>query len=262
MKLYQIDAFTNQPFSGNPAGVCIFDEPKPSKWMQQIAMELNLSETAFLMHEKEGYSLRWFTPVSEVDLCGHATLASAHVLWETGILKESELAVFFTKSGKLTANKVDKWIHMNFPSEPEEKCDVQEELIKALGVSPLYVGRNRLDYLVEIQSEDELKNLNPNWGIYEETGARGIIVTCQSTDPSYDFISRAFYPEVGVIEDPVTGSAHCCLAPYWGRKLNRKQLTGYQASKRGGVVKMDWQGDRVILSGQAVTVMEMNLLRV
>lgn len=259
-KLIQVDAFTDRAYGGNPAAVLVLPEPADEPWMQAVAMEMNLAETAFLHPEADGFRLRWFTPQTEVDLCGHATLASAHVLWETGVLPESAPAKFFTKSGLLTAVKRDGWIELDFPSEPEDYCAAPLELTEALGVAMHYVGRNRMDYLIEVENEKVLRSLEPNFTLLESISTRGFIVTCASDDPRFDFVSRFFAPGVGIREDPVTGSAHCCLAPFWSTRLNKDIMTGYQASRRGGVVRVKVQGDRVVLGGQAITVMRGELL--
>jgi PhzF family phenazine biosynthesis protein len=260
--IIQVDAFTSKPFTGNPAAVCILDELKDDAWMQNVAREMNLSETAFLLKRPDGYDLRWFTPEAEVDLCGHATLASAHVLWQDGHLQPGEEARFFTRSGLLLARlKPEGWIEMDFPSEPEHLAAAPPELITALGVGPpVYVGRNRFDYLVEIESERELRALRPDFTLLGTIPMRGVIVTCRSVTKDYDFVSRFFAPAVGINEDPVTGSAHCCLGPYWQKRLKRFSFYAYQASARGGVVHVRVSADRVILSGQAVTVMRGELV--
>lgn len=260
MKLFQVDAFTNKPFSGNPAAVCLLTESRPDEWMRHVAAEMNLSETAYLLREEDGYRLRWFTPTVEVDLCGHATLASAHILWERDYLKPKELARFHTRSGLLTAEKKGDWIEMNFPAEAETSVPIPKELIQGLGLTPRYVGKNRMDYIVEVDSESTVKNLKPDLALLAKLAARGVIVTSLSSSNEHDFVSRFFAPGAGIDEDPVTGSAHCCLGPYWGAKLNRDELTGYQASERGGTVKVRVGENRVYLLGQAVTVLEGDLL--
>lgn len=209
MKIYQVDAFTDKPFSGNPAAVCILESQKNDKWMQNVAQEMNLSETAFLLRQDDGYNLRWFTPGTEVDLCGHATLASAHILWEKEYLRKNETARFYTKSGLLTAKFKDDWIELNFPSLPVEKADAPVEVMNALRLNPVYFGKSTFDYLIEVGSEEEVRNIKPDFTILSKVPIRGIIVTAKSKE--YDFVSRFFAPEVGVFEDPVTGSAHCCL---------------------------------------------------
>ncbi|OQX18050.1 MAG: oxidoreductase [Candidatus Altiarchaeales archaeon A3] len=256
MEIYQVDAFTNKMFSGNPAGVCILASHKDENWMQNVAKEMNLSETAFLQkdNDNDGFKLRWFTPVREVELCGHATLASAHVLWETEILGENMEARFYTKSGLLTAKKTGKWIELNFPKEEDQETDAPEELLKALGVIPKYVGKNMMDYIVEVESEEIVRKLNPDFELLKKVNTRGVIVTSISSSKEYDFVSRFFGPAYGINEDPVTGSAHCCLGPFWQRKLNRNVFTAYQASERGGYVKVKVGSERVYLKGQAITV--------
>jgi PhzF family phenazine biosynthesis protein len=251
----QVDAFSDRPFSGNPAAVCILTAPREDRWMQLVAREMNLSETAFLLKEGDGYRLRWFTPTVEVDLCGHATLASAHVLWEEGHLALDAQARFYTRSGLLTADCRDGWIELDFPMTPEEPVTPPPALAEALGVTPRYVGQSRFDYLVELDAEETLRALQPDFAQLQTLPVRGVIVTCPAASSDYDFVSRFFAPRVGVNEDPVTGSAHCCLAPFWSRRLGRETLIGYQASARGGVVRVRCAGSRVYLGGQAVTVL-------
>ena len=254
--LVQVDAFTDKPFAGNPAAVCLLDRQRDERWMQHVAREMNLSETAFLLKRDDGYGLRWFTPEAEVDLCGHATLASAHVLWEQNLLGRDEEARFHTRSGLLSALRKDRWIEMDFPSEPERPAIAPQPLLQALGVTPVYTGKNRFDYLIEIDSEKGLRELKPDFGLLRRLSLRGVIVTALSDAADYDFVSRFFAPAVGINEDPVTGSAHCCLGPYWRKRLKKDSFTAYQASSRGGVVHVRTEGDRVILGGQAVTVMK------
>lgn len=251
----QVDAFTSVPFRGNPAAVLILPEPRPAEWMQDVARELNLSDSAFLVKQNDGYDLRWFTPVAEIDLCGHATLAAAHVLWETGRLAALEAPRFHTKSGLLTVRKVDGWIEMDFPSTPAARSDPPRDLLEGLGTSAGFVGRSKFDYLVELRTELEVRNLKPDFALLKTIACRGIIVTSKSSSSEQDFVSRFFAPSLGIDEDPVTGSAHCALAPYWRERLAKDDLTGYQASARGGVVKVGVRGDRVLIRGQAVTVM-------
>ena len=259
--IVQVDAFTREPFGGNPAAVCVLPAPADPVWMQRVAREMNLAETAFLVRRDSGeYDLRWFTPSVEVDLCGHATLASAHVLWEGGHLAPGGPAVFHTRSGRLSAVRGDGWIEMDFPAEPAEPAPMPEGLAAALGVEPVHVGRNRFDYLVEVDSEATIRRLAPDIRGLGALPVRGIIVTARSETQGFDFVSRFFAPRAGVDEDPVTGSAHCCLGPYWRRRLGQDAFTAWQASARGGVVKVAVAGDRVLLSGQAVTVLRGELL--
>lgn len=215
---------------------------------------MNLSETAFLYRDGGGFNLRWFTPTVEVELCGHATLASAHVLWEAGLVPRGDVIEFYTLSGGLTAVMNGDMIELDFPSEPESIADAPPALIESLGVKPLYTGRNRFDYLVEAGSEGEVRALKPNFALLATVHARGVMVTSVSETPGYDFVSRFFGPAAGVNEDPVTGSAHCCLGPYWRKKTGRSEFLAYQASERGGVVGVRVTGDRVKLLGKAVMV--------
>jgi PhzF family phenazine biosynthesis protein len=259
-ELHLVDAFTSSPFRGNTAGVCIPDGPAEDTWMQQVAAELKHSETAFLFPEGEIWNLRWFTPAKEIELCGHATLAAASVLYETGRVPREKPVVFDTLSGKLTAKRDGDWISMDFPSEPPAASMAIPGLGQALGVEPLYTGRNRFDILVELPLADDVCSLEPDMEFLSTVKARGIIVTAVSDLPHFDFVSRFFAPAVGVPEDPVTGSAHCCLAPYWGEKLKKAEMTGFQCSARGGSVRVKCAGDRVILSGHAVQVFSGKLL--
>jgi PhzF family phenazine biosynthesis protein len=258
--LYQVDAFTNQQFRGNPAGVCILKETKPDQWMQAVAQEMNLSETAFLLPENDGYRLRWFTPAAEVDLCGHATLASAHILWETGRLEASQPACFYTLSGCLGASHQADWIELDFPTKLEQACPPPAELADILGVKPVYIGKNQFDYLVKVKNAEAVRQTRPDFARLKEIDVRGVIVTSRSDTEEYDFVSRFFAPRVGVNEDPVTGSSHCCLGPYWGKKLGKQVMNAYQASARGGVLHVRLEGERVCLGGQAVTVFKAKLL--
>ncbi len=263
LKILQVDAFTSEPFKGNPAAVCLLDGPRDGGWMQKVAREMNLPETAFLIPAGDGFRLRWFAPRAEVDLCGHATLASAHVLWEEGILGPGEVARFETKSGPLSAEKKGDLIEMDFPAEPERAVECSPPMLEAaLGARPGYVGENRFDLLVELDSEETLRHLRPKFNLMKKLPVRGVIVTCASDSPEYDFVSRFFAPALGVDEDPVTGSAHCCLGPHWARKLGKKDLVGYQASERGGIVRVrvGEDGDRVRLGGEAVTVLKGELI--
>ena len=257
LPLYQVDAFTGRAFAGNPAGVCLLDEPRPDAWMQSLAAELKHSETAFLLPENDGYRLRWFTPVSEVDLCGHATLASAHVLFETGRVGASAEARFFTRSGLLTACHKDGWVELNFPATPALPAPPPAGMLEALGLrQALYVGKNAYDYLVEVAKESEVHDLNPDFRALQKITMRGVIVTAPAETGEYDFLSRFFAPGAGIDEDPVTGSAHCTLAPYWSAKLGKTSFSAYQASPRGGALRVRLEGQRVVLAGQAVTIYE------
>jgi PhzF family phenazine biosynthesis protein len=261
IRLHQVDAFTSEPFKGNPAAVCILTEPKNEAWMQNVATEMNLSETAFAHRRGDGgYDLRWFTPTVEVELCGHATLATAHVLWETETLLPDEPARFHTKSGRLTAERRGDLIELDFPAIPPQETETAAGLLGALGVVAVHVARPRFDYLVEVASEDEVYAVRPDFRRLRHLGVRGVIVTSSSENPQFDFVSRFFAPGAGIDEDPVTGSAHCALAPYWSERLGKDKMTGYQASSRGGVVHVRIAGDRVRLAGHAVTILKGVLL--
>jgi PhzF family phenazine biosynthesis protein len=252
--LFHVDAFAEQPFSGNPAAVCILKEQRDARWLQSVAAEMNLAETAFVQRQADGFSLRWFTPKVEVDLCGHATLASAHVLWHENHVPPTQTIHFHTRSGILTAAQNDGDINLDFPLTPEEPAPTPAGLTDALGVPLVYVGRSRFDYLVEVDSEAALRRLKPDFPRLAKLTTRGFIVTSESDSPDFDFVSRYFAPAVGIDEDPVTGSAHCCLASYWRKKLNKNEFSAYQASARGGIVRVRISGDRAILGGRAVIV--------
>jgi len=258
--IYQVDAFTDKPFAGNPAAVCILEAPADEKWMQNVAREMNLSETAFICPEADGFRLRWFTPAVEVDLCGHATLATAHILWETGRLPAAKEIHFFTRSGLLKAKRRDDFIELDFPEKAEESTVALPGISEALGTGFRYVCKNKFDYLVEIEEEDILRNLKPDFQKLCQITARGIIATSRAKTRPYDFISRFFAPRVGINEDPVTGSAHCFLGPYWAKRLGKKEFLAYQASARGGEIRVRVAGERVFLGGKAVTVFSGTLL--
>ena len=260
MKIYQVDAFTDKPFTGNPAGVCVLPAAKDDAWMQAVAREMNLAETAFLMKQADGFNLRWFTPTVEVELCGHATLASAHILWETGRLPLAAPARFHSLSGLLTAVRQGDAIELDFPATPDEPEALPAGLAEALGATPTYFGRSRFDCVAEVASEDIVRSLRPDFARLEALPARGLMVTSRASTPGFDFVSRFFGPAVGIDEDPVTGSAHCCLGPYWSKRLHKTELVAYQASARGGVVGVSVRGDRVRLSGRAVTVLVADLV--
>ncbi len=255
--LFHVDAFSDRPFAGNPAAVCVLGEQRDDAWLQAVASEMNLAETAFLTGRETDWRLRWFTPVVEVDLCGHATLACAHVLWETGRAPADRTIRFETKSGVLSAARSGAAIELDFPSEAALPSPVPAAVLQALGIeAPRFTGRNRFDYLIEIDGEDAVRALAPDFRRLAAAAGdvRGIIVTAGSRSTARDFVSRFFAPAAGIDEDPVTGSAHCCLGPHWAGRLSRTELTGYQASARGGTVRVRVAGDRVFLGGQAVTV--------
>ncbi len=253
--IFQVDAFAAEPFKGNPAGVCLLKGPAEAPWMQDVAAEMNLAETAFPLAEGDGFRLRWFTPKVEVKLCGHATLATAHILWEEGILAAGREARFQTLSGLLTARRDGEWIELNFPARPVQPGvpDWADALVGALGVKPSFIGLSAEDALVEVADEAAVRTLDPDIATLRTLPARGVIVTSRSGDPRFDFISRFFAPAVGVDEDPVTGSSHCVLTPYWARRLGKASMTAFQASARGGVLRVRLDDDRVRIAGRAVT---------
>lgn len=266
VSIWQVDAFTDRPFSGNPAAVCVLDAFPSDVWLQHVAAEMNLSETSFVIPCGQGnrFQLRWFTPAVEVDLCGHATLAATHLLIEQGIARASESLRFETRSGELICSKRGKDILLDFPATPPMPLGderLREQLAEALGITTAReVLRSRYDLMLVAEKESIVRRLSPDFRKLSKLDARGVIVTAPSHEPGIDFVSRFFAPRCGIDEDPVTGSAHCCLAPYWAAKLNRSTLAGFQASKRGGTVGCEVAGDRVKLSGQAVTVLSGQLL--
>jgi predicted PhzF superfamily epimerase YddE/YHI9 len=255
-----VDAFTAEPLAGNPAAVYVLDRWPQDAWLLRVAREMNQSETAFVVPAGGGFDLRWFTPLVEVDLCGHATLASAHVLWTTGAVERNKTIAFSTKSGTLTARFAGERIELDFPLLPEVPAEPPPGLTESLGVVPVYVGKSRHDLVVQLASEGEVRDVQPNFTRLAEVVTRGVIVTARSSDPAFDFVSRFFAPAAGINEDPVTGSAHCCLADFWRKRLNKDSFRAIQASARGGVIHVRVAGDRAILGGQAVTAARGELL--
>jgi PhzF family phenazine biosynthesis protein len=258
--LYQVDAFAATPFAGNPAGVCLLPAAADAGWMAAVAKETNLPATAFVHADGNCFGLRWFTATAELELCGHGTLASAHVLYEAGRVEHGQPVQFQSRSGLLTATARDGWITLDFPAMPERNVAPPPGLAEALGVELRYVGRSKLDCLVEVADEAAVRDLRPDLTRLREVDARGIIVTSRSQTADRDFVSRFFAPSVGIAEDPVTGSAHCCLAPYWAAQLKKSELVAHQISARGGVLRLRLDGDRVGIAGQAVTVIRGQLL--
>ena len=260
-EIFQVDAFTDRPFAGNPAAVCVLSAPRDDEWMQHVAREMNVSETAFLLRQADGFDLRWFTPAIEVDLCGHATLASAHVLWQEGHLAPTEKARFHTRSGLLEAKHRNGWIELDFPAYFPQPSTVSQALVEALGVTPGAVANFSIGYLVaELESEGTVRGLAPDFARLATLPDMSVVVTSRAETPGYDFVSRVFSPRFGIQEDPVTGSTHCCLAPFWRERLGRDSFTAWQASARGGAVRVRIEGDRVCLGGQAVTVLKGELV--
>ena len=259
LPVFQVDAFTDKPFTGNPAAVVLLERQAETSWMQAVAREMNLSETAFVHPQTGGFHLQWFTPKVEVELCGHATLATAHILWQTNLAKSTEPIRFSTLSGWLTAVKKHNLIELDFPSAPLAESDVSEEIIRAVGAMPDYVGVSRDKWLFEYENEKIICGLKPDFAFLGTRKGRGLVVTASSSQPGVDFVSRYFAPWVGINEDPVTGSAHCILGPYWGKKLGKTEMTARQLSERGGEVKVRLSGDRTYVGGKAVTVFGGNL---
>lgn len=263
-----VDAFASKPYTGNPAAVCVLEAPRSESWMQSVAAEMNLAETAFLIPGENGFDLRWFSPVREVELCGHATLASAHHLWESGYLSPQKIVRFYTLSGLLTAKRVDAenapsadaWIELDFPAEMVNPVEAPASLKKALNGRPVFAGKSRFDYLAELASEKEVREFRPDFTLLAAIEARGLIITARGSGEA-DIVSRCFYPRYGIDEDPVTGSAHCSLAPYWASRLGKQEMLAYQASQRGGWLRIRDDGDRVKLRGQAVTTLRGELLQ-
>ena len=254
MKLYQVDSFTDQPFAGNPAGVCLLDQPLPDATLQALAMEMNLSETAFVEARADGtYGLRWFTPTAEVDLCGHATLASAHILFSEAMVPFDAVLRFQTRSGELRVHQEGEWLVMDFPARPSEEVAVlpaYEAMIP--GMTVLASAKDAYNIILELPDERAVREAVPEMETIAEHTDQGLIITARGDN--HDFVSRFFGPNVGVPEDPVTGSAHCQLAPFWASRLEKNDFLAYQASQRGGEVRVSLQGDRCLIKGQAVTV--------
>ncbi len=260
--IFQVDAFADEPFKGNPAGVCLLPAPADAAWMQSVAAEMNVAETAFPLAERDGFRLRWFTPKVEVKLCGHATLATAHILWETGILGPDREARFQTLSGLLTARRDGALIELDFPARPPlpKPPEWADAVVGALGIKPVYIGMSAEDVLFEAANEEAVRSIKPDFATLRSLPARGVIVTSRASDKRFDFVSRFFAPAVGVDEDPVTGSSHTVLVPYWAGRLGRTSFTAFQASARGGVLYLRLDGDRVRIAGRAVTVIRGGIL--
>jgi PhzF family phenazine biosynthesis protein len=256
--IYQVDAFAEEPFRGNPAGVCLIPKTADPGWMQSVAAEMNLAETAFPLAEGDGFRLRWFTPQTEVKLCGHATLATAHVLWERGLLAPDRVARFETLSGRLTARRDGDLIELDFPARPPlpQPPSWAEAVVGALGIKPVHIGMSAEDILFEAADEAAVRGVRPDFATLRSLPARGVIVTSPSADERFDFVSRFFAPAVGIDEDPVTGSSHTVLVPYWAGRLGKRSFTAYQASARGGILHLRLDGDRVKIAGRAVTVIK------
>ncbi len=250
-----VDAFAEKPFTGNPAAVVLLDAPREPEWMLAVARETNLSETAFVVPRGAGeFDLRWFTPAVEVPLCGHATLATAHFLWGEDVIAKERVIRFHTASGPLLARQDGAWIELDLPSIPAEEREAPEALGLALGARPIRTGKSAEDWLAEFADEAAIRALRPDFARIAALGGQGVIATARSTSERADFVSRYFAPAVGIDEDPVTGAAHCTLSPWWSARLGRTRLVGYQASRRGGFVRVEHRDDRVAVAGVAVTI--------
>lgn len=258
--LYQVDAFTDEPFEGNPAAVCLLEDPAPDVWMQALAAEMNLSETAFLLPERDGWSLRWFTPATEVDLCGHATLASAKVLFETRPELRQKQVIFWTRSGELRANWVDGGIELDFPVKVPEPLTIEKDIASLLGFQPIEAVFSGNFFLFEAPDEGTVRSTQPDFAGLKASTMPEIIITARSESDEFDFVSRFFAPQLGIDEDPVTGSAHCLLTPYWAGKFERNKLRAYQASARGGRLSLRFEEDRVYITGDAVIIFRAELI--
>jgi predicted PhzF superfamily epimerase YddE/YHI9 len=253
MRIFQVDAFTTELFSGNPAGVCLVEDDRDDAWMQAVAAEMNLPETAFLSPGEDGWHLRWFTPTVEVDLCGHATLAASHILWEAGEADPGDRLRFQTRSGVLTARPSDRGILLDFPADPPTAVPPPDGLVAAIGAPAVWSGRGRVFWILELADEGAVRGLRPDLGALGRACDTGVVVTAGGDGGDRDFVSRMFAPSMGIDEDQVTGATHCILSPYWTDRLGRTDLVGYQASSRGGTVGVRLVGDRVELGGRAVT---------
>jgi PhzF family phenazine biosynthesis protein len=252
--LFWVDAFCDHPFSGNPAAVCLLDAPREDAWMQALAGELGLSETAYVQPEGDAFGLRWFTPTMEMSLCGHATLAAAHVLWETRCLSSDVPARFPTLGGLLECQLHGDWIEMDFPAEPVQPFDLLPDLLGGLPEEIVWTGRSRLDFVAELKDEEAVRSMIPDLEAIRKLDARALIVTAAASTKGLDFVVRCFAPQSGIPEDPATGSAQCTLAPYWSKRLGKSELVSYQASARGAILRAQPRGLRVAISGRAVTV--------
>jgi PhzF family phenazine biosynthesis protein len=261
MLIYQVDAFTDQPFKGNPAAVCILEKEMPELWMQNVAAEMNLSETSFVLPGKKESIIRFFTPAAEVPLCGHATLSTGHIFFETGIASKNEEIIFSSKAGKLIVRSSGSWIVMNFPSFKCEPFPVPAGIKDTLGVVPRELYNTGHGWKMALLNDEEsVRSMKPDFGVLKESGYGDLIVTAPSDDKNFDFCVRCFAPALGINEDPVTGSAHCALAPFWKEKTGKSEMVSHQVSERGGILKVDVIGDRVEVSGQAITILKGTLL--
>jgi PhzF family phenazine biosynthesis protein len=258
--IYQVDAFTIESFKGNPAGVCILENDMPEKWMQNVAAEMNLSETAFIIPDKSYFRIRFFSPQAEIPLCGHATLSSSHILYETGIVPREKEIKFLSKVGELVIRSEGSWVTMNFPAYGLSQIEIPDIIESIIGIRPAELHKTAHGWtFVLLRNENEVISLKPDFKLMKNSGFGDMIVTAPSDDKSYDFCVRCFAPALGIDEDPVTGSAHCALVPFWHSRTGRKKFISHQVSKRGGVLKVELKDERVEISGQALTIMKAEL---
>jgi len=255
--IYQVDAFTTEAFRGNPAGVCILEKDMPEEWMQNVAMEMNLSETAFILPDKGFFRIRFFSPEAEIPLCGHATLSSSHILYETGFVPLEKEIKFLSKAGELIIRSEGSWVTMNFPAYGLDRIEIPDSLERIIGIIPSELHKTAHGWtFVLLKNESEVRDLKPDFKLMKNSGFGDMIVTAVSEDKNYDFCVRCFAPALGIDEDPVTGSAHCALVPFWHTRTGRKEFMSHQVSRRGGVLKVALKGDRVEISGQARTIIK------
>ncbi len=259
-QLYQVDAFTEEPFKGNPAAVCLLEAPESETWMQSLAAEMNLSETAFLLPEGKAWRLRWFTPTTEVDLCGHATLASAYVLFTQQPASQQNPLIFNTRSGQLSARWKDGKVELDFPVMHFAPLEILPKIEKILGFNPVAAVFSGNYYLFEAQDSKQVLHCTPDFTALASLPMPEVMITASSADPQFDFISRFFAPQLGINEDPVTGSAHCLLTPYWAEKLGKSTLKAFQASQRGGLLEVKLQGEHVLITGAAKLIFKGHLM--
>ena len=255
--LYHVDAFTSEPFKGNPAGVCFVEKETSDEWMQKIAAELNLSETAFVVSKEQYSEIRFFTPEAEVPLCGHATLSASHIMYETKMVKAEDEITFKAKAGELLIRKTGSWITMNFPAYPITEVPVPSEIEEMIGTKPAEFYKSAFGWtLALIENEQLVRNMKPDFRMLKNSEYGDLIVTAKSEETGFDFCVRCFAPALGIDEDPVTGSAHCALVTFWNMKTGKKDFISHQVSKRSGILKVSLKGDRVEISGQALTIMK------
>lgn len=260
LTIFQVDAFTNEPFKGNPAGVMLVDAETPTEWMQQMAAEMNLSETAFLIPQDKGFRIRYFTPAMEVPLCGHATLSAAHIAFELGLLPAHETLELTADGGQLSVRKEADWLVMDFPAYPIEPLAPHNEFEPTFGFRPTELYSSLYGWVLAVAaSEHEIKTCTPNFEAMKSNGLGHVMITAACETDAADFVVRCFAPSAGINEDPVTGSAHCALAPYWAQKLGKTEFDSLQVSKRSGRLKVKLNNNRVEIKGQALTIFEAKL---